>query len=270
MKKKSIIGLFIIMLIALCVWIGKSQTPDETPKEVSDSDVIENETYYQEKQAEFWKAEDKYNDVLTAYIEEKFSKEEKQILKYYNQKIAETSHNGKKDEAIGLSHQKIAYIEKVSEQKFSKEQLQNLEEIQKKIDDLEPIVDEYVEKQVALEEKQFWKGRETLKDGSVINVREAVISDKECDGWKFTNLSMRYLPEKKVTKFGATVTNVSDKVKKGKISVKITGDVETIFPLRIERLEPGEFYNFEVENGEDISMAGTLEIVPYNEKDYEM
>lgn len=266
MKKKVIIGLLILALIALCVWLWQSQTPSEN----LDSDVIEKEAFYQEKVQEFEDAEDENDELLTAYIAEKFSEEEKQVLQNYNQKMTEAVQNGKKDEKVALSHEKVAYIKKVSAEKFTKEQLQKLAEIQQKIDELEPIVDEYVEKQAALEEKQFWEGRETLKDGSVINVREAVISDKECDGWEFTNLSMRYLPEEKVTKFGATVTNLSQEAKEGKVSVKITGDCETMFPLQIERLEPGEYYSFEIENGNDISMAGTLEIVPYDENDYEI
>ena len=267
MKKKVIIGLLIIIVIALCVWLWQSQTPSEN----LDSDGIENEAYYQEKVEEFTGAEDEYNEFLTAYIAEKFSEEEKQVLQDYNQKMSEAVAHGSKEEKLKFSHEKTAYIEKVSAQKFTKEQLQKLEEIQKKIDELEPIVDEYVEKQVAVEEKQFWEGRETLKDGSILNVRDAITSDKECEGLKFSNIGLRYVPDEKCTYFSATVTNMTQEIKpEGKVSVKITGDCETIFPLILKELEAGESYDFQIEYKENISMAGTLEIVPYDEKDYEI
>ena len=267
MKKKVIIGLLILALIALCVWLWQSQTPSEN----LDSDVIENKAFYQEKVQEFEGAEDEYEEVLTAYIAEKFSEEDKKVLQDYNQKMTEAVQNGKKDEKVQLSHEKTAYIEKISAQKFTKEQLQKLEEIQKKIDELEPIVDEYVEKQIAVEEKKFWEGRETLKDGSILNVRDAITSDKECEGLKFSNIGLRYVPDEKCTYFSATVMNTTQETKQeGKVSVRITGDCETVFPLIIRELEPGESYEFEVEQKTDISMAGTLEIVPYDEKDYEI
>lgn len=266
MKKKLVIVLWIIILIVLCRGILNNLAKNR----IDDTDTIKNEAYYQEKQQEFWHAEDEYEEELSCYIDAMFTGEELDVLSKCDQELIENANGGDKKKIKVASAKKSAYIKEFSQKEFTEEQLKKLEEIDEKIEELKPIVDEYVSKQDALEEKQFWEGRETLKDGSVINVRESVISDKECDGWKFTNLSMRYLPKEKVTKFGATVTNSSDEVKEGKVSVKITGDCETIFPLQIERLEPGESYDFEIENGDDISMAGTLEIVPYDEKDYEM
>ena len=79
---------------------------------------------------------------------------------------------------------------------------------------------------------------------------------------------LKYIPEQKCTKISAMVKNISNDVKEGKVSIKTTGDAETIFPIIIERLEPNQYYEFEIENGTDLSMAGTLEIIEYNEKDY--
>ena len=271
MGKKLMIGVLVIALLAWGVWLWKNGKVEELPKKEPESDVIENEAFYQEKVEEFTGAEDEYDELLTAYIAEKFSEEDKQVLQDYNQKMSEAVAHGSKEEKLKFSHEKTAYIEKISEKKFTKEQLQKLEKIQKKIDELEPIVDEYVEKQVAVEEKQFWEGRETLKDGSILNVRDAITSDKECEGLKFSNIGLRYVPDEKCTYFSATVTNTTQEIKQeNKVSVKITGDCETIFPLILRELEPGESYEFEVEQKTDISMAGTLEIVPYDEKDYQI
>lgn len=267
--KKLIIGVLVIALLALGIWLWRDGNVEQLPEEEPEGDVIENEAYYQEKVQEFEGAEDEYDELLTAYIAEKFSEEDKQVLQDYNQKMSEAVAHGSKEEKLKFSHEKTAYIEKVSAEKFTKEQLQKLEEIQKKIDELEPIVDEYVEKQIVVEEKKFWEGRETLKDGSILNVRESITSDKECEGLKFSNIGLRYVPDKKCTYFSATVTNTTQQMKEeGKVSVKITGDCETIFPLILRELEPGESYEFEIEYKDDISMAGTLEIVPYDEKDY--
>lgn len=271
MGKKLMIGVLVIALLAWGVWLWKNGKVEELPKKEPESDVIENEAFYQEKVEEFTGAEDEYDELLTAYIAEKFSEEDKQVLQDYNQKMSEAVAHGSKEEKLKFSHEKTAYIEKISEKKFTKEQLQKLEKIQKKIDELEPIVDEYVEKQVAVEEKQFWEGRETLKDGSILNVRDAITSDKECEGLKFSNIGLRYVPDEKCTYFSATVTNMTQEIKpEGKVSVRITGDCETIFPLILKELETGESYDFQIEYKENISMAGTLEIVPYDEKDYEI
>lgn len=176
---------------------------------------------------------------------------------------------GNKEEKKKISDEKTKYIENISQKRFTKEQLEKLEEIQKRKDELEPIVDEYMEKKAELEEKKFNEGRVTLEDGTIVNQREAVIGEKECNGLKFSNIELKYIPEEKCSKFSAIVSNISNEVKEGRVSVKITGDVETIFPLNIERLEPGENYSFEINNYNDISMAGKLEIVEYNKNDYE-
>lgn len=221
----------------------------------------EEEKYYKEKQEEFGKAEDEYEEVITEYIGKMFNGEEKKKLEEYNKKMTDAVNNNNKQAKIAFSDEKIAYIKEISEKRFSEEQLKKLSDIQNRIDTLEPIVNEYQEKLVKIEEKQYWEGRETLKDGSIVNNRNSVISDKECNGLKFTNLSMKYIPSKKCTKFGATVTNNSKQIKEGKVSVKVTGDVETIFPITIERLAPGEYYDFEIEVQGDISMAGELGFV---------
>ena len=266
MKRKKII-LVIFLIVCILIFLKSNAKKRGIENTI---DEIENEAYYKEKEEEFLAAEDEYDEVLTEYINEEFSDEDKQVLADYNKKMTKAVNDGNKEEKITVSHEKTEYIKEVSKKKFSEEQLKKLEEIQECIDELEPIVDEYAEKLADLEEKQFWEDRITLSNGIILNEREKVISDKECNGLKFTQIGLRYVPTEKCTKFAATVSNISNEAKEEKISVKTTGDVETIFPLNIEKLETGESYSFEIEIYEDISMANTLEIVEYNEQDYEV
>ncbi len=275
MKKKNLIIIFVVILCVMIYYIRlhfKDNNNYENELESGKEDVtekIENEEYYKEKQEEFIKKEDEYEEVLTSYINNMFSKEELNELSKCNQKLTETANSGNKDAFKAASAQKKAFIEEVSQRKFTDEQKDKLKQIQTEKEKLENIVDEYTEKKAKLEEEEYWKDRQTLEDGTIINEREAVISDKECEGLKFTNISLKYIPEKDCTKFSAKVTNISEITKEGLVSIKITGDVETIFPIDIERLEAGEYYDFEIDVPENISMAKTLDIVKYNEKDYE-
>ena len=260
--------LVIIILISLFIYIKKNKNKEIEYSENADTEEIENEKYYKENEKKLENLDEKYEKILTKYINAMFSEEEKNVLKEYDNKMTEAVLNGDIDAKKKASNEKTDYVEKISKEKFSEKQKNKLAEIQNKINKLKPIEDEYIDKKTVLEEKNFWKDRETLADGSITNVRENVISDKVCNGLQFTNISLIYNPETNNTNFAAKVTNISDVPKEGKVSVKITGDVECMFPINIERLEPGEYYEFTIENSNNISMAKKLEIIEYNEKDY--
>lgn len=262
----TIISILVIIILGIAIYkIIDSNNQNKEVLEDSEEGMIggiENEEYYYEKQEEFRKLEEQEENLIQRYIDSEFSENEKSELQDYQKRMTEAVQNGNKDEKRKISDQYIARIEELLELRCSAEQKNELKEIREKEKELESIVEEYDNLKLAEYARRDKEGIEVLEDGRKSNKREDVISDKETNGLKFSNISLIYDTQKKETIFKSTVTNTTQENKDNQqeVTLKFTGDVETEFQILIEPLLSNESMDVEIPISADITMASKLEI----------
>lgn len=262
----TIISIFIIVLLGILIYIivNNNSRSKEPLEEVEEGMIggIENEEYYYGKLQEFRKLEEQEEELIQNYIDNAFLESEKNELRDYQRRMTEAVQNGKKDEKRKISDQYIARIEELINIRCNTEQKNELQSIRNREKELEPIVNEYDNLKIAEYKRRDNEGIEVSADGKTINKREDVISDKETNGLKFSNISLLYDSQKKETIFKSKVTNVTqdNKENQQEVTLKFSGNVEMEFQIVIEPLLSNESMDIEIPIATNVTMANKLEI----------
>lgn len=271
-----IIVILIIILAGIAIYLTnrKNDTKNETNninnEEHQDEEgltgLIDNEEYYYSKQKEYNEISGEYEDLVSQYASEKFTEEQKNVIKDYNKKMiaAEDKETKKK-----LSDEYVKIYNKYMQQQFSEEQLKSLDEKRKQMEELEPIVDEYQELIAKAQEEKSKEGLQTLEDGNIQSNRSGITGEKEYNGLKFSNIKLIYNPTKKETTISMKVENITDETKGNElVTLNFTGNTECKYPIKIEEISAREYLEIQFSIGANLTDTDNLEIIKFDESDY--
>lgn len=201
--------------------------------------LIDNSEYYVDKNKEYEERFNEYEDLVDKLANEKFTQEQKDSLAELNKKIMNEKD---KDKFRSLKKEyrelKISYMN----QDFSESELNQLATINEEITKLEPIVDEFYTKIQEAEDKLSTANLDKLEDGTIISKRDGILSEKEYDGIKFSEIELKYDVNSKTTTLRMKVENTTSEVKGNKIlQINFEGKRTTgKYPFKLEEISPKE------------------------------
>lgn len=280
LKKEIIISLIILILVISTFVIIKNKNKnnvknEETHEEYIEEEegltgLIENEQYYYDKQKEYNKISDEYDTLVQKFASERFTDEQKAIIREYQNKKIEAMKNKDKETKLRLSKELSEIYRGYMEQQFTSEQKDIINERRKKIEELQPIVDEYQELIIEAQERKSKEGLEILEGGKVKNNRQGIVEEKEYDGIKFNEIQLIYDPIADKTTISMKATNSTNEVKGDKlVTLNFTGNTSCKYLMRLEKIQAGEYTQIELPMDTQLEDTDKLEIIDFNEKDYE-
>lgn len=276
-KKVSILVIIVIIVISLIVfftfWIKKDNKSDESFIEDSSEEeltgLIDNEQYYYDRQKEYEETFDEYEELVKRFASEKFTEEQKAKISEYQVKMTEAANNYDNVTQEKLSKEYVQLYQEYMQKQFSEEQLKIVKDKNDIIDELEPIVIEYQELIEKAREEKSKQGLETLEDGRIKSNRPGIVSDKEYDGVKFSEIQLIYNPETDKTVLYMKATNTTDETKGNKfVTLHFTGNPEGTFLMMLNEIPKDEYDIIEFPLNEDLRDTDVFEIIDFNENDY--
>lgn len=276
MNKKiiSIIVILIIMLVGISIYFTNKKddkkneinTEEHQHEEDGLTGLIDNEEYYYNKQKEYDEISEEYENLVSQYASEKFTEEQKNVIKDYKRRMTEAKDKETKKK---LSKEYVKIYNEYMEQQFSEEQLKLLGEQRKQMEELEPIVDEYQELIAKAQEEKSKDGLQTLENGNIQSNRSGITGEKEYNGLKFSNIKLTYNPTTEETKISMKVENITDEAKGNElVTLNFTGNTECKYPIKIEEILSGEYLEINIPTNADLTDTDNLEIIKFDENDY--
>lgn len=275
-KNKKIILIIVIISIILLI-IGcfgiilyknirstNTECCEEEQNDEIDAEVlalIDNSEYYQEKVKEYDEITQKYEDLATKYKNECFSGEEIEKLKNLEIKMKSTNN---KEEKIQFSHERAALFKEYIKKELTDEQINELETLENKIDELEVITNEFCDKVQEATDILSKQGLKTLSDGNILNQRESMLSTKEYDGIEFSEIELVYNPNTKASTLKMKAKNTTNEVKGNElVKINFIGKrTNGMYPIQLDEILPGEYTDLEIQMADtDYSDTDSFEVV---------
>lgn len=259
----------IILIIILLIYKNMINKPSDEQQGITEDGVIVEEDYYKEKIEEYEQISEEYENLVVEYREEKFTDEEKNVIKNYQEQMTAALQEGDKEKKIKISEEYVKVYQQYMEKEFTKEQLKKLKKLDEKIDDLESVVQEYSYLLDKQEEIESQKGLLTLENGVIVSQREGIISDKEYNGFTFSNIELSYNPKTRKTTLKMLITNTANTTRGDElVELKFSGRTQAFWATKIEKIGPNERMEMEIPIDFDLTDTDSFEILKFNSEDF--